>query len=160
MAVEVFGVTYGIVSSDYWSQFTFTDNSTPTKTRVTEIIAKIAASVSGYVVAVGGTPSEIDSTDEPISYGWLGETIGLGAAAQSGRAMSGADPELCREYQRQYEARLKELKNQPEIALADHYDDIGSPAGEVRSHVKKLGHSDAGSDATTYEHTFRMEDEL
>jgi len=160
MAVEVFGCTSTIVASDYWPQYAYTANSTPSDTRVTEIIEKVAAEVNGYVVAAGGVPGDIDSVDEPISYYWLQHTIGLGSAAAVGRAMSGADPELSQEYQRQFEKRIKEIKTDPASVLADHYDDLASPSGEVRSHIKSIGISDAGSDDTTYEPTFRMEDDL
>ena len=160
MAISTFGMTNTIIASDYWSQFALSATSTPTSTRVTQMIDRVAAEVNGYVTAMGGTPSDIDSSGEPISYAWLAETVGVGTAAQMGRAMTGGDPELAKEYQRQYEKRLKDLRDHPEIVLADHYDDVSSPAGEVRSHVKKLGYSDRGSDATTYEPTFRMEDDL
>ncbi len=160
MAVEVFGCTNTIIGQDYWPQFTFSGNSAPKEDRVTEIIEKIAAEVNGYVVAIGGVPADIDEADEPISFHWLQHTIGLGAAAAVGRAMSAGDPDLTKEYQRQYEMRLKDLRQNPETVLADHYDDLPSPAGAVRSHIKSLGIADGGTDETDMRPVFRMEDKL
>jgi len=160
MAVAVFGCTNTIVATDYWPQYTFGDNSTPTSTRITEIIEKVAAEVNGYIVAVGGTPGDIDDTEEPISWHWLQHTVGLGAAAAVGRAMTGGDPELTKEYQRQYEKRLAELRKNPETALADHYDDITDPSGDVRSHARDLNLTDTGDADDEYTPTFRMGDKL
>ena len=160
MAVEVFGLTFTNLVSDYWPQFKLTGNSSPTATRMTEIIEKVAAEVNGFVVASGGDPAAIDSTDEPISFFWLQETIGYGAAAQMARAMVGANPDGAKEYQRLYEKRIKLLIDKPNVALADHYDDLTNPAGSVRSHVEDLSLSDSEEDDSEYTNVFKMEDDL
>lgn len=158
--IQTFDVDWNMIGRQYWAQFEFTNNSTPSKDDVDELVIKVASEVSAAVLTVGAIPSTVRPATSPMAYSWLQDTVALGTAARAGRTMSGGDPELCREYQRMYDARMKMLRENPNTVIPDLYDDIAEPAGEVRSHVKKLGHSDSRSDDPEYTNTLKMEDDL
>lgn len=158
--VATFGVDATMISAEYWAQFTFSANSTPTTAKIDEIIIKVAAEVSGALTSSGATASSANPASTPISYSWLQDTTGYGAAARLGRTMTGADPELAQEYQRIFEKRIAELRKDPASVIPDLYSGISGASGEVRTHVRSLGYADDGTDATTYEPTLRVEDDL
>ncbi len=89
MAFSTFGITSAVVQSDFLPQYTIDANSTPATARVTELINRRAARISGLVDALGLDASSLDSTDEPIAFYFCQRLVGCGAAVDVYKAFTG-----------------------------------------------------------------------
>ena len=144
--VQVFSVDSDMIGDEYFAGYSFHKNSIPTADKVCEIIIKIAAAVGSALKVAGIEPSSASPSSTPNSWSWLQDVVGVGTAARVGRAMTGADPELCKEYRKQYEAAITKLGQYPASCVPELYASISSPAGDVRTHIDSLSLTDPSED--------------
>lgn len=150
MSIRVFGVTYTTVRQDQFPQWTgeFSATSNPTSTTVTRWIQEAAAELAGVLRLKASSADAVfalGDTAEP--YVWCRQTITLGVAARVAKVIHGSTPEIAKDLQQQFEARLKRLEEKgvevmgPGITVDDGTDEPQGPT----SHVDELD-LDVGED--------------
>lgn len=153
--------TFGVVAADIERRlkpYVFDASSNPTSTDIDSYIVKeIASEVNGVLQGLGMTPSEIDDTNEPISYQYIRGLIADGSAARTLRAMSVRDPERAQQLARDYRDGLNRILAHPEI-LSDYHTKTQGP-GTWRSYLDDTTINDgSGVDTDTdYQPMFRVD---
>mgnify|MGYP001565818052 CR=1 FL=1 len=93
MAFSTFGITAAIVQSDALPNHTLNATSSPTDTRVAQLINRRAARVSGLVDQRGIDASALDAAGEPTAFYACQRLVLVGAAIDVALAFTGRAPD-------------------------------------------------------------------
>lgn len=136
---NVYGVTSGVLQTRYFPAIEpWSSTTTPSSTTIDNLISDVSISLDAVLLSHGIASVDIDSVGEPVAYGWLKDTLLLGAAARVGASglIGGAVPESIKDYRAEFEARLKSLREDPDVWIPDAVS--GETGSQVRSHVTEL----------------------
>ena len=141
MAHSTFGVTAAILQSDLLPHYTLSATSSPTDTRVAQIINRKAAIVSGLVDALGLNAAALDAAGEPIAFYFCQRLVLVGVAADVALAFVGraTSEGLVFSWLREWNDGLKSLRD-PTLAksmLSDALTTAHAPF--IRTHIQESG---------------------
>lgn len=117
MTVTTFGVDAGFVRRHYYPQQPdFSTDSNPTEATVLEKIDGFAADLEGKLARESITASAITTVTD-AAYLWCRKTLALMVAIEIYPVMTGNDSAAAKKWQKELDARLKDLSEDGFLAL-------------------------------------------